>query len=72
MAVIKCSRIWVKDKRRRQVLSWRKPLFGTLTVQNEGRRLYIKKRGLFGFGVKTYFPTETEVIETDQFWWDIF
>ena len=71
MNVIKCSWVRVRNKERRQILHWTKPLFGSLVVYNQDRRILIKRRGLFGLGTKTYLSSTSETVETHKLWWDI-
>lgn len=71
METIRCSEVQVRDNNRRQILRWQRPFFGSLTVQNQGRRVLIKRSRWFSLGEKTYLCSGNETVETQKPWWEI-
>ncbi len=71
MTIIKCSEVRVRDRNRRQILHWRRPIFGSLVVQNEDRRVVIMQQRIFGLDTKTYLCSRNETVETQKPWWEI-
>ena len=71
MDLIKCSDVWVRDRRKRLVLHWRRPFLGSLIIHNQGRRISIQWRGTLGYKRKTYISSAPETVETEKkaWWW---
>jgi hypothetical protein len=61
---IGCYRVTVTDNRGRVVIDWKSSVFSRITVNNEGGKTVIAKKGIFG--TKTYTPAMNESVQTSS------
>lgn len=65
MAKQSYDRIVIKDQSGNSKVTFERPLFGELTMKNDGGKTVIQKVGWLG-NTKTYVPSDTESVEAES------